>query len=271
MTTISSRLGADAVTLSYGGPPIVHEVTVEIPDEQFTVIIGPNACGKSTLLRALSRLLSPDDGAVVLDGRAIAEYPTKEVARRLALLPQSSVAPDDIRVAELVSRGRYPHQKFLRQWSTADERAVADAMAATGVADLAAERVDRLSGGQRQRVWVSLVLAQDTPLVLLDEPTTFLDIAFQIELLELCRSLHRDRGRTVVAVLHDLNQACRYADHLIAMRDGMVVAAGPPAEVITESLIEEVFGLRCRIIDDPESRTPLIIARASQDLHAPRR
>ncbi|MGV9712565.1 ABC transporter ATP-binding protein [Gordonia sp. NPDC003424] len=261
MTTISTRLGAEHVTLGYGAQPISRDLTVEIPDDRFTVIIGPNACGKSTLLRALSRLLTPDEGTVILDGRAIGDYSAKEVARRLGLLPQSSIPPEDIRVAELVSRGRYPHQRFLRQWSHADEAAVSAAMAATGVDDLAAERVDSLSGGQRQRVWVALILAQETPLVLLDEPTTFLDIAFQVELLELCRSLNRDRGRTVVAVLHDLNQACRYADHIIAMRAGRIVAAGRPVDVVTEDLVEEVFGLRCRIIDDPESHTPLIIPR----------
>ena len=203
MTAISTRLGADGLTLGYGEKAIARDLTVEIPDNKFTVIIGPNACGKSTLLRALSRLLAPTAGSVVLDGKSIEKYSTKEVAKILGLLPQTSIPPEDIRVAELVSRGRYPHQQFLRQWSQADEDAVAAAMVATGVAHLAGERVDRLSGGQRQRVWVALVLAQDTPLVLLDEPTTYLDIAFQVELLDLCRRLQREENRTVVAVLHD--------------------------------------------------------------------
>ncbi|HQV19338.1 MAG: ABC transporter ATP-binding protein [Gordonia sp.] len=259
MTAISTRLGADGLTLGYGEKAIARDLTVEIPDNKFTVIIGPNACGKSTLLRALSRLLAPTAGSVVLDGKSIEKYSTKEVAKILGLLPQTSIPPEDIRVAELVSRGRYPHQQFLRQWSQADEDAVAAAMVATGVAHLAGERVDRLSGGQRQRVWVALVLAQETPLVLLDEPTTYLDIAFQVELLDLCRRLQREENRTVVAVLHDLNQACRYADHIIAMRAGEVIAAGAPADVVTADLVAGVFGLACRIIDDPESNTPLVI------------
>lgn len=259
MTAISTRLGADGLTLGYGEKAIARDLTVEIPDNKFTVIIGPNACGKSTLLRALSRLLAPTAGSVVLDGKSIEKYSTKEVAKILGLLPQTSIPPEDIWVAELVSRGRYPHQQFLRQWSQADEDAVAAAMVATGVAHLAGERVDRLSGGQRQRVWVALVLAQDTPLVLLDEPTTYLDIAFQVELLDLCRRLQREENRTVVAVLHDLNQACRYADHIIAMRAGEVIAAGAPADVVTADLVAGVFGLACRIIDDPESNTPLVI------------
>ncbi|MFZ2242539.1 MAG: ABC transporter ATP-binding protein [Gordonia amarae] len=259
MTAISTRLGAEGLTLGYGDKAIARDLTVEIPDNKFTVIIGPNACGKSTLLRALSRLLAPTAGSVVLDGKSIEKYSTKQVAKILGLLPQTSIPPEDIRVAELVSRGRYPHQQFLRQWSQADEDAVTSAMEATGVAHLAGERVDRLSGGQRQRVWVALVLAQETPLVLLDEPTTYLDIAFQVELLDLCRRLQREENRTVVAVLHDLNQACRYADHIIAMRGGEVIAAGAPADVVTAELVGDVFGLACRIIDDPESQTPLII------------
>lgn len=259
MTAISTRLGAADLTLGYGEKAIARNLTVDIPDNRFTVIIGPNACGKSTLLRALSRLLAPTAGSVVLDGKSIEKYSTKEVAKILGLLPQTSILPEDIRVAELVSRGRYPHQRFLRQWSQADEDAVTAAMEATGVAHLAGERVDRLSGGQRQRVWVALVLAQETPLVLLDEPTTYLDIAFQVELLDLCRRLQREENRTVVAVLHDLNQACRYADHIIAMRGGEVIAAGAPAQVVTADLVADVFGLACRIIADPESNSPLII------------
>ncbi|WP_051121929.1 ABC transporter ATP-binding protein [Nocardia sp. 348MFTsu5.1] len=255
----STRLQARDITIGYDKRIISESLSVEIPDGAFTVIVGPNACGKSTLLRALSRLLTPTSGSVLLDGKAITSYPAKEVARRLGLLPQSSIAPDGIRVADLVARGRYPHQRLIRQWSKADETAVVAAMESTGVTELSGRLVDELSGGQRQRVWVAMVLAQETPLMLLDEPTTFLDIAYQIDLLELCADLNRTKGRTLVAVLHDLNHACRYADHIIAMKDGQIVAQGPPADIITADLVEDVFGMPCRIIDDPESLTPLVI------------
>ncbi|TLG09058.1 ABC transporter ATP-binding protein [Nocardia cyriacigeorgica] len=257
-----ARLRADRLRLGYRGRTISEDLTADIPDGSFTVIIGPNACGKSTLLRALARLLTPDSGTVLLDGKAISSYPAKEVARRIGLLPQTSTAPDGIRVADLVARGRYPHQSLLRQWSQADAEAVATAMAATGVTELSARSVDELSGGQRQRVWIAMVLAQDTPVILLDEPTTYLDIAHQIQLLELCRTLNRESGRTVVAVLHDLNHAFRYADHLIAMRDGQIRAAGPPGEIVTAELVRSVFDLGCRVIEDPETGAPLVIPLA---------
>ncbi|TDE41873.1 ABC transporter ATP-binding protein [Nonomuraea mesophila] len=256
------RLSARDLTLGYDQRPISEHLSLDIPDGALTVIVGPNACGKSTLLRALSRLLKPAAGQVVLDGRDIHSYPAKEVARRLGLLPQSSIAPEGITVADLVARGRHPHQKLIRQWSARDEAAVAGAMAATGVTDLSGRPVDTLSGGQRQRVWVAMVLAQETSIVLLDEPTTFLDIAHQIELLELCLRLNREQRNTMVAVLHDLNQACRYADHIIAMKAGAVVAQGDPRQIVTAELIEDVFGLPCRIIDDPETHTPLVIPRS---------
>lgn len=257
-----SRLRGDTMTLAYERRTISRELTVDVPDNSFTVVIGPNACGKSTLLRALSRLLRPTVGAVLLDGTDIHRRPARDVAKTLGLLPQSSVAPDGIAVAELVSRGRYPHQGLLRQWSREDERVVAESMAATGVTDLADRPVAELSGGQRQRVWLAMALAQQTPLLLLDEPTTYLDIAHQIEILDLCARLHEEEGRTLVAVLHDLNHAARYATHLIAMRDGQVVATGPPETVVTAALVEEVFGLPCRVIDDPETGTPLVVPAA---------
>ena len=257
------RLFAEGVTVGYDNRIISKDLSVAIPDRSFTVIVGANACGKSTLLRALSRLIKPATGRVVLDGQAISSYPAKEVARRLGLLPQSSIAPEGITVADLIARGRYPHQKLLQQWSEADEAAVIAAMEATRVTDLSHRLVDELSGGQRQRVWVAMVLAQETPLLLLDEPTTFLDITHQIELLELLDGLNRDKSQTIVAVLHDLNHACRYASHIIAMRDGQVVAEGPPREVVTAELVENVFGLPCIIIDDPIAHTPLVIPRGS--------
>ncbi|MEU9829415.1 ABC transporter ATP-binding protein [Micromonospora chersina] len=256
------RLVGDALTLGYDRRTVAEDLTVAVPDGSFTVIIGPNACGKSTLLRALARLLRPARGTVLLDGADIHRRPARQVARTLGLLPQSAVAPDGLTVAELVSRGRYPHQGLLRQWSREDERVVDRAMADTGVAELADRPVDELSGGQRQRVWIAMALAQQTPLLLLDEPTTYLDIAHQVEVLDLCARLHEEQGRTLVAVLHDLHQAARYATHLVAMRDGRVVAAGDPRQIVTTELVEEVFGLPCRIIADPETGTPLVLPAA---------
>ena len=262
MSTDGARLVGSGLTLAYDRRTIAKDLTVDIPDGSFTVIVGPNACGKSTLLRALSRTLKPATGTVLLDGQDIAGLPAKQVARTLGLLPQSSIAPDGISVGELVGRGRYPHQGLLRQWSERDERVVQESMAATGVADLADRPVDELSGGQRQRVWIAMVLAQETPLLLLDEPTTFLDIAHQVEILDLCARLHEEQGRTLVAVLHDLNQAARYATHLIAMRDGRVLAAGEPGDIVTAELVQEVFRLPCRVIEDPETGTPLVVPAA---------
>ena len=223
------------------------------------MIVGPNACGKSTLLRALARLLRPSSGHVILDGEQIHRLPTKEVARRLGLLPQTPIAPEGILVVDLVARGRTPHQKLFQQWSEADERAVRTALEATSSMELADRPVDELSGGQRQRVWIALTLAQETDLLLLDEPTTFLDIAHQIDVLDLVEELNREQGRTVVLVLHDLNLACRYADHIVAMRDGEIVAEGAPADVITADIVRDVFGLDCVVIDDPVSHTPLVV------------
>ncbi|NBM19325.1 ABC transporter ATP-binding protein [Streptomyces sp. GC420] len=260
----ANRLSAESVTLAYDQRVITRDLTVSVPDHSFTVIVGPNACGKSTLLRALSRMLKPRAGTVLLDGQAIGSRPARKVARTLGLLPQSSIAPDGITVADLVARGRYPHQGLLRQWSAEDERIVDESMAATGVRELAERYVDELSGGQRQRVWIAMALAQQTPLLLLDEPTTFLDIQHQIEVLDLCAELHARQGRTLVAVLHDLNQAARYATHLIAMRGGEIVAEGPPAEVVTAGLVERVFSVRCQVIDDPETGTPLVVPAARQ-------
>ncbi len=255
---VPDRLHADNVTLRYDERIISKNLSVSVPDGSFTVIVGPNACGKSTLLRALSRLLTPSSGQVILDGNSIADLPAKETARRLGLLPQSSIAPEGITVADLVARGRYPHQSFFRQCSKADEEAVITAMEATRVTDLSGRLVDELSGGQRQRVWVAMVLAQETPILLLDEPTTFLDIAHQIELLDLLADLN-GQGRTIIAVLHDLNHACRYASHLIAMKDGAIVAEGELSQIVTEKLVEDVFGLSSIIIPDPIAGNPMIV------------
>ena len=252
-------LEAQGLTLAYDKRVISEDLSTHVPVGSFTAIIGPNACGKSTLLRAFARLLSPRAGRVVLDGRDIASRGAKELARELGLLPQTSLAPDGIRVADLVARGRFPHQRVFDRWSPDDEAAVLRAMTATDVLDLSGRLVAELSGGQRQRVWVAMALAQETPVLLLDEPTTFLDIAHQIEVLELFRSINLEDGRTLVAVLHDLNQAARYASHIIAMRSGSIVAAGAPADVITPEIVEDVFSVPCRVIDDPESRTPLVI------------
>ena len=258
MTTLT-RLRGDALTLGYGEHIVARELNVTIPDGQFTAIIGPNGCGKSTLLRTLSRLMKPMTGNVWLDGEQIQRYATKEVARRIGLLAQNASAPGDITVQELVARGRYPHQPLFTRWREEDERAVQKAMAATGVTALAGLGVDTLSGGQRQRAWIAMVLAQETSIMLLDEPTTWLDISHQIDLLELLSELNREQGYTLAAVLHDLNQACRYATHLIALREGNVVAEGAPKEIVTAELIEAIYGLRCMIIDDPVAGTPLVV------------
>ncbi|GAA3303505.1 ABC transporter ATP-binding protein [Dactylosporangium vinaceum] len=258
---MSDRLRGTDLTLGYEGRTVTEGLSIDIPDGSFTVIVGPNACGKSTLLRSLARVLRPKAGTVLLDGRDIATRPAREVARTLGLLAQTATAPDGITVADLVSRGRYPHRGPLSTWSAADERAVRWAMQATSVTPLASAFVDELSGGQRQRVWIAMVLAQQTPLLLLDEPTTYLDIAHQLDILELCATLHREHGRTLVAVLHDLNLAARYATHLVAMRAGRIVAAGPPSDVVTESMMEQVFALPCRVVPDPETGTALVIPR----------
>jgi ABC-type cobalamin/Fe3+-siderophores transport system ATPase subunit len=259
----TQRLEVQGLRVGYDKRTVIPELNVVIPDGSFTVIVGPNACGKSTLLRSLARLLKPSAGHVLLDGAQISSYPAKEVARRIGLLPQTSIAPDGITVLDLVSRGRYPHQSLLRQWSDADEAAVTNALAATNTSELSGRFVDELSGGQRQRVWVAMSLAQETPLLLLDEPTTFLDIAHQVELLDLFADLNVTGERTLVAVLHDLNQAARYATHLIAMKDGHIIAQGAPNDIVTAEMVLEVFGLRCRILTDPESGTPLVIPLAS--------
>ncbi|MEV5650711.1 ABC transporter ATP-binding protein [Nocardia sp. NPDC052254] len=247
------------MTLGYGGRVIVDGLSVDIAPGLVTTIIGPNGCGKSTLLRGLGRLLRPTAGRVLLDGKAIATMKTRDVARVVGMLPQTPVAPEGLTVADLVARGRHPHQSWLRQWSTDDETEVAHALAQTGVSDLADRTLDELSGGQRQRAWISMALAQGTDILLLDEPTTYLDLAHSLEVLDLVDRLHEDLGRTVVMVLHDLNLAIRYSDHLIVMREGRIVAAGAPGEVIDTELLDTVFGLRAEVHTDPVSQRPMIV------------
>lgn len=254
-----SVLEAVDVVAGYGGVPVVKGVTARVPEGKVSVIIGANACGKSTLLKAMARLLPTESGAVLLDGQAIAEIPTKELARSMGLLPQSPIAPEGIVVADLVSRGRHPYQRIFRSWSPVDDAAVAKALAATGIADLADQAVDELSGGQRQRVWIAMALAQETDVLLLDEPTTYLDVARQIEVLDLLTDLNRSQGTTIVMVLHDMNMAARYADHVFAMADGAVVADGAPREVMTSGLIRQVFELESVVIADPVSGAPLVV------------
>lgn len=257
---MTDRLRAEGLTLKYDARIISEGLSVSVPDGAFTAVVGPNACGKSTLLRALARLLPPEAGQVVLDGKAISQIPSREVARNLGLLPQQPIAPDGITVADLVARGRFPHQSFLRQWSPQDEAAVERALKQTGTSDLADRPLTDLSGGQRQRVWVAMALAQDTPILLLDEPTTFLDIVHQVELLEMLVQLNRE-GRTIVAVLHELNLAFRYAGHLVAMRDGAVVATGTPDDIVSAALMREVFGLDALVMPDPLTDRPMVIPR----------
>lgn len=259
MTDTTTRLRGENLTLGYGKKIIARDLSVAIPDGHFTAIIGPNGCGKSTLLRTLSRLMTPAEGSVFLDGEQIQRFASKEVARRIGLLAQNATTPGDIMVQELVSRGRYPHQPLFTRWRKEDDEAVNRAMQATGITDLAQQSVDTLSGGQRQRAWIAMVLAQETSIMLLDEPTTWLDISHQIDLLELLSELNRTQGYTLAAVLHDLNQACRYATHLIALRDGEIVAQGAPKEIVTPELIERIYGMRCMIIDDPVAGTPLVV------------
>lgn len=262
MATVS----AHDLTLGYQRRRILDQLELSLPEGQISVLVGSNGCGKSTLLKALARLLSPWSGQVCLNGRDIHQLPTREVAHQLSLLPQQPVAPEGMTVRQLVQLGRHPHQRWLSQWSPEDERQVARALERTGLAALADQVVDTLSGGQRQRAWIALAVAQNTPLMLLDEPTSFLDLNHQMEVLELLHELNHEEGRTIVMVLHDLNLAGRYADHMVALRAGQVYAQGTPAQVMTAERVEAIFGLACRIIEDPCSQTPLCIPLRRQAL-----
>lgn len=253
------RLEIEKLTLGYGDREVVHDLDLVIAPGEVTAIVGPNACGKSTLLRSMTRLLPPRTGRVLLDGKEVHATPAKQLARRMGLLPQSPIAPEGITVGELVGRGRHPHQRVLARWSEADDRAVTAALRATDTVELIERTVDELSGGQRQRVWIAMALAQETEVLLLDEPTTFLDISHQVEVLDLLTDLNRSAGTTIVMVLHDLNLAARYADHLIALHDGRLHSAGRPHEVLVPELVRDVFGMRSTIIQDPVSAKPLML------------
>lgn len=257
--TTDHQLTAEHLTLGYGDRTVVSSLDLVVPPGRITVIVGANACGKSTLLRSMSRLLAPREGRVVLDGKEVHRLPAKELARTLGLLPQSPVAPEGITVSDLVGRGRHPHQSMFSRWNEKDDAAVASALEATATEPLADRAVDELSGGQRQRVWIAMALAQQTDLLLLDEPTTFLDASHQIDVLDLLTDLNRSRGTTIVMVLHDLNLAARYADHLIALADGKLHSFGTPAEVLTEETVRAVFGLESRVVEDPVSGRPLML------------
>ena len=259
--TTAHTLAASELTVGYADRTVISGLDLQLVPGAITVIVGPNACGKSTLLRSMSRLLPPRGGSVILDGASVHGMPAKELARTLGLLPQSPIAPEGITVADLVGRGRHPHQGMFSRWSRADDVAVAEALVATDTVALADRAVDELSGGQRQRVWNAMALAQDTDILLLDEPTTFLDVAHQVEVLDLLTDLNRRRGTTVVMVLHDLNLAARYADQLVAMRDGRLHAVGTPSGILTTAMIEAVFGISAAVITDPTSGKPLMLPK----------
>lgn len=245
--------------LAYDAEPIIHQLTAVITPGEVTALVGPNGCGKSTLLRGLARLLKPKAGDVLLDGKAIHQLPTKELAKRLGILPQGPTAPEGLTVFELVAQGRYPHQGFFQQWSANDEAVCRDAIAVTNMIEFADRPLDTLSGGQRQRAWIAMALAQDTPILLLDEPTTYLDIGYQLEVMELIEKLNRERRMTIVLVLHDLNQAARYSDRMIVLRRGLIYDDGAPTEVLTQTLLREVFNVHANIVTDPDSGTPVCL------------
>lgn len=261
---VTNLLQSQKVTLSYDNDPVVHELSVDVRPGAITTIIGPNGCGKSTLLRALARLLKPSVGSVLLDGQMIHHLPSREVARRLGLLHQQPTPPDGITVEDLVRRGRYPHQSFLQPPSRTDNEAVERALVMTGITELRRRTVDRLSGGQRQRAWMAMALAQETPLLLLDEPTTFLDVAHQLEILELVKRLNAEEGRTIVMVLHDVNEAARASDYMIAMKDGRIVREGTPDEIVEPGVLYELYGVECDIYTHPEDGRPYCVPRSPE-------
>lgn len=270
MTSISpsttAPLETRALSMAYGERSIIEGLNLRLPAGQVTAIVGPNGCGKSTLLAGLARLQKPSGGAVLLDGKAIGSLPTREVARRLALLPQDASAPEGLTVAELIRFGRQPHQGLFQQWSENDQRIIESALRAADLVELAERPLESMSGGQRQRAWIAMAIAQDTPLLLLDEPTSALDLGHQIEVFELIRQL-AEAGKTIVMVVHDLSSACRYADHLVAMKDGRLLAEGAPSQVVTAGLVEALYGVRCTLMSDPLSGTPVIVGASRARRH----
>ena len=268
MPATANQLSTQGLDLRYGDRLVVGGLDLTLPGGAVTAIVGPNACGKSTLLRGLSRLLAPAAGSVTLDGADIHRMSARALALRMGLLPQQPVTPEAITVEALVRLGRYPHQRLLSPWSSADQKAVDEALERTGTTALRDQPVDQLSGGQRQRAWIALALAQDTELLLLDEPTTFLDLRHQLDVLDLVAALHAEAGRTVVMVLHDLGQAARYADHMVVLKDGRLAAAGAPADVLDAELVKSVFDVDCRVIPDPETGTPLVVPKSSAVRHS---
>lgn len=263
-TATPSRLKASSISLGYQQRVIARDVSIEIPNAAITSIIGANGCGKSTLLRGLSKLLLPSTGTVTLDGKDLRDYRQRDFAKLVSMLPQSPITPPGVTVADLIARGRHPHQSWLQQWSSAHSTATTHAMEMTGILDLKDREVDQLSGGQRQRVWISMVLAQDTDIILLDEPTTYLDLAHSIEVLDLVSCLNRCHGKTVVMVLHDLNLAARYSDQLVLMKNGEIIATGAPADILTPEYLEEAYGLKSRVITDPCAEGPLVVPELSK-------
>jgi len=259
-----NRLETKHLTLSYNKIPIINDLYLALPSQQITALVGPNGCGKSTLLRGLARLLKPRRGSVYLDGTDILKLSTKAVAKRLGILPQSPIAPEGLTVRDLVAQGRYPYQNWLQQWSKDDEQMVDWALDLSGMTEFADRALDQLSGGQRQRAWVAMALAQDTEILLLDEPTTFLDLAHQIDILELLSELNQTQGRTIVMVLHDLNQAARYANNMIVIQQGKIYDQGTPNQVMTETMVSTVFGVNSRIVADPVMGTPMCVPLARQ-------
>lgn len=253
------RLEARELCMGYGDAKVIEGLDLDLPSGKVTAIVGPNGCGKSTLLAGLARLHKPSGGAVLLNGKVITELPTREVARQLALLPQEASAPDGLTVAELIRFGRQPHQRLLQQWNDHDQAIVDAALQAADLVELADRPLQSMSGGQRQRAWIAMAIAQDTPLLLLDEPTSALDLGHQIEVFDLIRQLAA-AGKTIVMVVHDLSSACHYADHLVAMRDGRVIAQGAPQSVVTPELVKTLYGIHCTLLRDPLHGTPIIAA-----------